>query len=153
MAALARAARRDELSVGHGADFFFHFGSVHHDDGVPGAAVQEAAVRALAETLLATDAKDRINLNAAEGRVVFVGNPEHAIFDGAVFDASGRAGAAGAAFGDDCKFFGLFLARRGDAFRTGLVLQLVRDHPRRFHFGWRGHGTDYTLDLRIWKGR
>src|SRR6516162_10784341 len=36
--ALARPAA---ASVGHGADFFFHFGRIHHDDGVPGAAIED----------------------------------------------------------------------------------------------------------------
>lgn len=128
-----------KTSVGHGADFLLHFRRVHHDDGVPGAAIEKAAVRALAEALLAADAENRIDLYASERRIVLVRNPEHAVFDGTVFDAGGRPGATGAAFGDDGEFLGFFLARRGNAFRPRLVLQLVRDHPRRFHFGWRGH--------------
>ena len=111
-----------DRSVGHGADFFFHFRGFHHDDGVPGAAVEEAAIGPLAETLLAADAKNRIDLNAAEGRMILVGNPEHAVFNGAIFNAGRGAGATGAAFGDDGEFLGLFLARRGDAFGAWLVL-------------------------------
>src|SRR2546429_7858248 len=72
-----------------------------HDDGVPGGAIEEATVRALAKALLAAYAENRIDLNASEWRVVPVGNPKHAIFDRAVFNAGGRAGATGAAFGDD----------------------------------------------------
>ena len=83
--------------------------------------------------------------------MVLVRNPEHAVFDGAILDAGGRASATGTALSDDGEFFGLFLARGGDAFRARLVLQLIRDHPRSFHFGWRGHVGDYTLILRIWK--
>ena len=114
---LTRAlARPAAASVGHGADFFFHFGRIHHDDGVPGAAIEEATVRALAQALLAPDAENRIDLNASEWRMVLVWNPKHAIFDGAVFDAGGRAGATGTAFGDHGKFFGLLFARGGNAF-------------------------------------
>ena len=94
-------ARPHAASVGHGADIFFHCGRIHHDDGVPGAAIEEATVRALAKALLAAYAENRIDLNASEWRMVLVGNPKHAIFDRAVFNAGGRAGATGAAFGDD----------------------------------------------------
>src|SRR6266566_377985 len=114
---LTRALPRPAVaSVGHGAAFFFPRGRIHHDDGVPGAAIEEATVRALAKALLAPDAEKRVDLNASEGRVILVRNPKHAIFDGAVFDAGGRTGATGAAFGDDGKFFGFFLARGGNAF-------------------------------------
>src|SRR5262249_48687044 len=110
-----------------------------------------ATVRALAEALLAADAKNRINLNAAERRMVFVGDPEHAVFHGTVFHARRRTRAAGAAFRDDGEFFRLFLARERNAFGTRLVFQLVGDHPRRFRFGWRGHTADYTLIPSLWK--
>src|SRR5919108_3327385 len=93
-------------SVGHRADFFFHFRGFHHDDGVPGAAVEEAPVGTLTEALLATDAKNRINLNAAEGRMDFVGNPEHAVFDGTILDTGGGNGAAPAGVGGE---WGVFL--------------------------------------------
>ena len=42
----------------HRPDFFFHFRGVDHDDGVPGAAVEEGSVGALAQALLAADAED-----------------------------------------------------------------------------------------------
>src|SRR5260370_15279080 len=57
-------------SVRHVADFSFHFRSVHHDDGVPWAAIQEAAVGTLAEALLAPDALEGVNLDASERRIV-----------------------------------------------------------------------------------
>ena len=69
----------------HHADFFFHFGGLDHDDSVPWAAVEETAVGAFAEALLASDAKDGIDLDAPEGRIVFVRHPEHAIFYGTIF--------------------------------------------------------------------
>ena len=100
-------------SIGHGADFFFDRSGVHHDDGVPRTPVEEAAIGAFAEALFATDAEDGIDLDAAKGRMVFVRDPEHAVFDGTVFDARGRASAAGAAFGDDSKFFRFLLPGGG----------------------------------------
>jgi len=73
----------------------------NHFDGIPGTAVEEGAVRAFAGALLATNAKIRIDFNAAEGWMIFVGHPEHAGFDWAVLDARGRAGATGATVGGD----------------------------------------------------
>src|SRR5512138_1365856 len=70
------AASRSER---HDPDFLFHFGGIHHGNGVPGAAVEEAAVGPFADALLTPDAKQRIHLDAAERRVVFVGDPEHAV--------------------------------------------------------------------------
>jgi len=62
--------------------------------------------------------------------MVFVRDPEHAVFDGTVFDARGRASAAGAAFGDDSKFFRFLLPGGGNAHRARFVLQFVGHHPR-----------------------
>ena len=107
-------------SIGHHADFFFHLSGVHHGDGIPGAAVEEGAVRTLAGALIAADAQDGIHLDAAEGRVVLIRHPEHAVFHRAVFDAGGRTGATGAALGDNGQLFGLFLARSDYALGAGL---------------------------------
>ena len=115
-------------SIRHGADFFFDFGDVHHDDRVPRAAIEEAAVGALAEAFLAADALKRIDLDAAERRIVLVGDPEHTIFDRAVLDAGGRAGAAGAALGDDGQFLGALFARGGDALGLRLPLHDFGEH-------------------------
>ena len=123
---------REVISVRHGADFFFDFGGIDHDDGVPRAAIQETAVRAFAEALLAADAKNRIDLDAPERRIVLVRHPEHAVFHGTVLDAGRRARAAGAALGDNRQFFGFFLARGGDSPRARLVLKLVGHHSGRF---------------------
>ncbi len=81
----------------HGFPIF----SRNHLDGVPGAAVKERAIRPFAGALLAANAEIRINLDAAEGRMIFVRHPEHAAFDRAVFDAGRRARAAGAAVRGD----------------------------------------------------
>src|SRR5580692_8342557 len=97
---MASRGKEARSSVRHRADFLFDFDGVDHDDGVPRAAIEEAAVRALAETLLAADAENGIDLDAAEGRIVLVGHPKHTVFDRAIFDTCGRPGAAGAAFGD-----------------------------------------------------
>lgn len=73
----------------HRPHFFFHFRDVNHGDGIPGAAVEEAAVRAFAQAFLATNTKNRIDRDAAEGRAVFVRNPEHAVFHWTILHASG----------------------------------------------------------------
>src|SRR5258708_19426651 len=104
-------------SVRHRADFFFHFGDIHHHDGVPRAAIEEAAVGAFAEALLAADALDRVNLDAPERRIVLIRHPEHAIFHGTVFHAGRRSSATGAALRNDSKFLRLFLARAQAALR------------------------------------
>ena len=131
------------------SDFFFHFRRFHHDDGIPGAAVEETAVGAFAEALLTTDAKNGINLNAAEGRIILVGDPEHAVFDGAILDAGGRASAAGAALGDDREFFGFLLAGSSNALRARFVLELVGNHARRsYDFLFGSHLETFYLVRR-----
>src|SRR6267143_1244777 len=96
-------------SVRHRADFFFDFRDIDHDDGVPRTAIKEAAIGALAKALLAADAENRVNLDAAKRRTVLIRHPEHAVLDRAVLHAGRRAGAAGAAFGDDGEFLRLLL--------------------------------------------
>jgi len=125
--------------IGHWADLGFDVGGFHHDDCIPGTAVEKRTVGSLAGALLAPDAEQRIHLDAAEGRMILVGNPEHAVFDGAVFDTGGRAGATGAALGDNGKFFGFFLARGVNPLRAGLALHLIRHHAGGFAGGpWFG---------------
>ena len=119
-------------SVRHRADFFFDFRGIHHDDRVPRAAIEEAAIRAFAEALLAPDAQNRVDLDAPERRIVLVGHPEHAIFHRAVLHAGRRSGAASAALRDYSQFFWLLLARGGDSLRARLKLLLVGHHPRGF---------------------
>lgn len=84
----------------------------HHLDRIPGAAVEKGAVRAFAGALLATDAKIRVHFDTAEGWVVFVRHPEHACFDRTVFNASRRAGAAGATVRSDGQNARSLFARR-----------------------------------------
>ena len=76
----------------------------HHFDRIPGAAIQKGAIRSLADAFLTADAEIRINFDAAEWRVIFVGDPEHAGFNGTVLDASRRSRATGAAVGCDRKY-------------------------------------------------
>ena len=97
----AQHLRPDTCLVRHYAHFFFHLRRVDHDDGVPRAAVEERAVRTLARALLTSDAEDGIDLNAAEWWVIFVGNPEHAVFHRTVLHAGWRARTAGAALGNN----------------------------------------------------
>ena len=82
----------------------------NHFDRIPRAAVEEGAVWAFARALLATNAKVRIDFDAAEGWMIFVGYPKHAGFDRAVLDARGRAGATGATVGGDGEDARPFLA-------------------------------------------
>src|ERR1700722_15627510 len=131
---------RSCFSNRHRPNFFFHLNSVDHCDGVPRAAVKKAAVRPFAQALLAADAEDGIDGDAAEWWIILVGPPEHAVFDRTVFHAGGRAGASGAALGDDRQFFGLFLARGGKAFGFRFPLELVGNHSDRFsRSGCRRH--------------
>src|ERR1700757_3143422 len=98
------------MLVRHRADFLFHFRSVHHDNGVPGASVEETPLRPFAETLFASDAQERVYLDAAEWWMIVVRYPEHAIFHRAILHAGRRSRAACAALGNDGEFFRLFLA-------------------------------------------
>lgn len=108
--------------VAHRANFLFHFRNVDHDDCVPRASVQESSLGTLAEAFLAADAEDGVDLDAAERWMIIIRNPEHAIFDRTILYAGGRPRAAGAALGDDGKFFRLLLAGSGQALRAWLVL-------------------------------
>jgi hypothetical protein len=119
-------------SVRHRPDFFFDFRGIHHDDGVPRAAIEEAPVRAFAQALFAADAENWINLYPAKRRTILVRHPEHAVFDGAVFHTGGRSGAARTAFGDDGEFFRPLLAGGDDPLGARFMLQLVGHHPRGF---------------------
>src|SRR5579862_1418080 len=111
------------MSDGHfEADHGFHFFDGNHLDGVPRAAVQESAIRPLAGALLAADAQHGIYFDVAEGRMLVVGHPVHAVGHRAIGHAGRRTRAAGAAFGDDGEFLGPLLARGGDTLRLGLHL-------------------------------
>src|SRR5947207_3875220 len=98
-----------------------------HFDGVPGAAVEERAVRAFARTLFAANTGGGVHFDATEWRVVFVGNPVHAVLDGAIGNASRRARAARATFRDDGELARYLLPRRRDALRLRLRLHHFAD--------------------------
>ena len=122
--------------------------SVHHHDGVPGTTIEEAAVGAFAEALLAPDAKNGVNLDAAKRRMIFIRHPEHAIFHWAIFHAGGRTCASSAALGDHCQLLRLLLAWSGDSFGPGLELEFVGNHADGFGgAGLSRHGGDYTSKI------
>jgi hypothetical protein len=75
----------------------------NHFNRIPWTAIQECSVGSFTRTLLTSDTEIRIDFDTAEGRVVLVRYPEHAGLDRAVFDASRRAGAPGAAIGGNGK--------------------------------------------------
>src|SRR5690242_11640006 len=110
------------------ADLGFDGFNGHHFDGVPGAAIEKRAVGTFAGALLAADAEKRIDFDAPERRMIYVGNPIHAVGHRAVGHASGRTRAAGAALGDDGQFLGTLLARRSDALGLGLQLHDIGEH-------------------------
>src|SRR5260221_10611413 len=103
-----------------------------HRDGVPRAAIQEASVRPLTDALLASDAQNRIDLNAAKWIMILVRHPEHAVFHPTILHARRRPRATRAALRYDRKFFWSFLARGADAFGTRLLLPLRGHHSRAF---------------------
>jgi hypothetical protein len=143
---LAAKSRLDR----HRSHFFFHLSRLHHRDGVPGAAVEEAAVGTFAKALLAADAENGIDRDTAERRAVLVGHPEHAVFHRTIFHARRRAGAAGATFCDHSEFFRFLLARRGQALGFRLPLHLVGNHTDSSRgSGCSRHGVDYNPDSAI----
>src|SRR5437660_9015842 len=77
--------------------------SRNHFDRIPRAAIEKCSIRAFADALLTTNAEIRIDFDAAERRVIRIRHPEHASFDRAVFDTSGRTGAASTAVSRDCQ--------------------------------------------------
>jgi hypothetical protein len=84
----------------------------HHFDCIPGTPIQECAIWSFADTFLTANAEIRINFDASEWRVIFVGDPEHAGFNGAVLNASRRSRATRAAVGCDRKYSRSLLAGR-----------------------------------------
>ncbi len=73
-----------DLDLELDAEAFLDLLDRDHLDGGPGAAVEERAVRTVACTLLAANAQVRVNFDPSERRIVLVGNPVHAVFDGAI---------------------------------------------------------------------
>ena len=73
-----------------------------------------------------------VDLDVAEGRMVLVRDPVHAIGHRAIRNAGRRSGASGAALGDDCKFFGPFLPRGGDPLGFRLHLDDGRCHAKNY---------------------
>jgi hypothetical protein len=84
----------------------------HHFDCVPGTAIQKRAIWSLADAFLAANAQIRINFDPSEWRMIFVGHPEHAGFNGTVLNASRRSRTSRAAVGCNRKYSRPLLARR-----------------------------------------
>src|SRR5260370_18609018 len=84
----------DESSIRHSSDNFFHFRNVHHHDGIPWAAVQEASVRSLAHALLAPDAENGVHVDASERRIILIRPPEHTVLHPRILDAVRQSRAA-----------------------------------------------------------
>ncbi len=61
----------------------------YHLDRVPWTTVEKRAVGTFANALLATNAEIRINFNATEGWVIFVGHPKHTRLDRTILDTGG----------------------------------------------------------------
>ena len=59
----------------------------HHFDSVPGTTVEKRSIGSFADTLLATDTEIRIDFDAPKGRMILVGDPEHAGFNWAILNA------------------------------------------------------------------
>lgn len=85
----APSPHNQPLLVTHRADFFFHFRNVYHDYRVPGASIEESAFWTFTQALLTADAQDGVYLDAAEGWMIVVRDPEHAIFDRTILHAGG----------------------------------------------------------------
>jgi hypothetical protein len=81
--------KEDAVLKRHDPDFFFHFGCVYHHNCIPGATVQKGAIRAFAGAFVTADAENGVDLDATEGRIILVRNPEHAVFYRTIFDARG----------------------------------------------------------------
>src|SRR5579862_9735594 len=130
----------------HRPDFLLDFSGIDHRDSVPRATVEEAAIRPLAQALLAPDAQNWIHLDSAERRMILIRHPEHAVFHRAVLHACRRSGAPRAALGNDRQFFGFLLARGGKSFGLGFELLFVGDHPDSFIGSSRGrrHARHYS---------
>jgi hypothetical protein len=92
----------------------------YHLNRVPWTAIEKGAVGSFANAFLTADAEIGINFDAAKGRMIFVGDPEHAGFNRTIFDASRRPRTPRAAVSGDCKYSWSLLARGlAVAFRHG----------------------------------
>jgi hypothetical protein len=83
----------------------------YHLDRIPGTAIEKRTVWSFADAFLTSNAKIRVNFDAAKRRMIFIGHPKHARFDRTIFNARGRAGAAGTTVGCDRQNARLLLSR------------------------------------------
>jgi hypothetical protein len=121
-------------------------GKRNHVNGVPRAAFEERAVRAFAGAQLAADAKQGIDDDAAKRGMVLVRRPIHAIRNGAVLDASRRAGASRAALIDHRKNVGFAFPLGRRAGGNGRVL----DDRSRLKFLDAGSQIRHVEPPKIW---
>lgn len=84
----------------------------NHLNCIPRASVEKSAFRPLAYAFLATDAKVRVYLYAAKGRMVFIWNPEHACFDRTILNAGRGTCTASATIRSNGKYPRPLLPRR-----------------------------------------
>ena len=82
-----------------------------HFNRIPGTSIEEGAVWPLTCTLLTSDTEIRVDFDAAEGWMIFVGHPKHAGFNRTILDARRRARASGAAIGGDGQYARTLFAR------------------------------------------
>ena len=130
----------------HYADFLFYFDGIDHYNRIPGTAVEEASVRPFADAFFTANAKYGVDLNSAERRVVFIRNPEHAIFHRTILHASRRPCATGAAFRNDRQLFRFLFSRSQKPLGLGFKLKLVGHHSGGFQgVCFSRHATDYTV--------
>src|ERR1700674_1812687 len=85
-----RPGAKSKTSKRHRPNYLFNLSDIHHDDSVPGTAIQKTPVRTLAHTLLAPDAENGVHVDAAERRIILIRHPEHAVFHRAVLQAGRR---------------------------------------------------------------
>ena len=84
----------------------------NHLDRIPGTTIEKRTVRTFAGALLAANAEIRINFDSTKRRMIFVGYPEHARLNRAIFDTCRRPRTAGATIGGNRKYAWSLLARR-----------------------------------------
>ena len=77
--------------------------SGNHLNCIPGTTIQKSSVGTFAGALLATNAKVRVYFDSAKRRMVLVGQPEHACFNGTILYAGRRTGTTSAAVSCDRK--------------------------------------------------
>ena len=85
-------------------------------------------------------------MDSAEWRMIFVRNPEHAVFHWAIFHAGRRARAARAALSNNRQLLRFLLSWSQEAFGFGFEFELVGHHPGGLRVGrFSRHAPEYTV--------